>query len=276
MILCVDIGNSRIKWGSFDADGHLRAHGSLATSTNLDAEMRTLLSSKDQGSSHARALISCVAGHEVLSPITQLLSELEIPWTSMTTATQAAGVRNRYQPADSLGSDRWAALIGAWHQSRQMASPCQSVLVVNAGTALTVDGLLAEIETPGYANFVGGIIVPGYLMMQQSLLAGTAGIANALQKSDASIRVHHHDTLPCNTADAVAQGALLAMAGAVRNMFETLQEMASAPPYCMISGGDAALLTQTMQQRMPDARFAQHDHLVLQGLWALDSSLRNS
>lgn len=270
MMLCIDIGNSRIKWGSFDTNGNLGAHGILAASADDDARMRTLWSG------HARALISCVAGNETLEHVTKLLSALNIPWTRIAATTQAAGVRNLYQPAEGLGADRWAALVGAWHQSRQTAPGSQSVLVVNAGSALTIDGLLAEASAPACANFVGGVIVPGYLMMQHSLLTGTAGIASALQKVKTDAPVHHNDTLPCNTAQALSQGALLAMAGAVRAMFEALREMASAPPCCMISGGDAGLLAQTVQQMMPDIAISRHDHLVLQGLWVLSKQAGES
>lgn len=266
MMLCIDIGNSRIKWGSFDTNGNLGTHGILAASADDHASMRTLWSG------HGRALISCVAGNETLEHVTKLLSELGISWTKITATAQAAEVRNLYQPTESLGSDRWAALVAAWHLCRQTSPSIRSALVINAGTALTIDGLLADPAASSCANFVGGIIVPGYLMMQNSLLGGTAGIAGALRNIGGNAQVHHTDTLPCNTAQALTQGALLAMAGAVRHMFEAVREMASAPPYCMISGGDAHMLTQALQRVMPDTQLAQHDHLVLQGLWVIESA----
>ena len=74
---------------------------------------------------------------------------------------EQCGVRNLYQPPVQLGSDRWAALIAAWQQEHT------SCLVVNCGTATTLDALSAQGE------YLGGLILPGVSMMQKSLVTGT-------------------------------------------------------------------------------------------------------
>ena len=81
---------------------------------------------------------------------------------------EAAGVRNGYARPAQLGADRWAALVGAWNQERR---PC---LVVNAGTALTIDVLLEDPERPGHGYFAGGCILPGFDLMRGALNRHTA------------------------------------------------------------------------------------------------------
>jgi len=54
---------------------------------------------------------------------------------------ERCGVRSRYERPEQLGPDRWAALIAA---RALRHAPC---LVVNAGTATTVDALSADGRT---------------------------------------------------------------------------------------------------------------------------------
>jgi len=78
---------------------------------------------------------------------------------------------------------------------------------VNAGTAMTVDALSDTGE------FLGGIIVPGHDLMQQALVANTA----ALKLGEGAFQDY-----PDNTADAIASGAMQALAGAVERMSASL------------------------------------------------------
>jgi type III pantothenate kinase len=132
-------------------------------------------------------------------------------------------------------------------------------VVVNAGTALTIDALATDGH---YGVFVGGLIVPGIRLMQQSLAHGTAGIAE-LPGS--------FSDFPVSTGNAVYSGVLLAAAGAIKAMFANLQYRENEPPRCILNGGDAALLADVLAS---DAEVAKHvviaDNLVLQGLLLME------
>ena len=78
----------------------------------------------------------------------------------------AAGVRNGYSNPAQLGVDRWLAVIGAFHRHRD------ACCVVDAGTALTIDGVDAT------GQHLGGFIVPGPRLMVESLLTGTSDLAD--------------------------------------------------------------------------------------------------
>ena len=90
-----------------------------------------------------------------------------------------------------------SALIGA----RRLSS--DACVVVNAGTAMTVDALTAKGE------FIGGIIVPGFDLMHEALAANTARLSS--QRGDFS-------AFPRNTRDAITSGAIQASCGAVERM----------------------------------------------------------
>jgi type III pantothenate kinase len=149
------------------------------------------------------------------------------------------GVRNGYQQPEQLGSDRWAALIAAW---QYVQGAC---LVVNCGTATTVDALSAKGE------FLGGLILPGVSLMQRSLATNTA----QLIEESGSLQ-----DFPRNTADAIHSGMLRATVGAIRHQFDLLRAR-EGTVRCLIDGGSAGVVRAHLG--LPSE---QLDNLVLRGL----------
>jgi len=153
--------------------------------------------------------------------------------------TAQCGVRNGYARAQQLGSDRWAALIGAWHQVRG------ACLVVNCGTATTVDALSDD------GVFIGGLILPGAALMQRSLHDNAA----LLQSAQGTLR-----DFPLNAADAIRSGTIRATQGAIMRQYNLLQQRFPAAR-CLLSGGAAE---SVMAQLAVGCE--RRDDLVLQGL----------
>src|SRR5665811_873452 len=106
--------------------------------------------------------VSNVAGEEVARHIRNIKVGQSASFNFIVAREMQCGVRNGYSNAGQLGSDRWAALIAAWHLVR---GKC---LVVNCGTAITIDTLSEE------GKFLGGLILPGVDLMRRSLVAATS------------------------------------------------------------------------------------------------------
>jgi type III pantothenate kinase len=234
MILAIDAGNTRIKWGVHDGRGWL-AQGALGR----DEAARL---ARDLGAFPGirQAVISNVAGAECRAALQKVLDQMSVGARWVEAEALACGVSNGYARPGQLGSDRWAALIAAWH-SRQAAC-----VVACAGTALTVDALSSS------GKFLGGLIVPGLNMMKTALNVNTAGVA-----SDEGQLVE----FPTATGDAVHSGALKAMAGAVDHMVASLAAREGAEPLLLLAGGDA----QPLQAALSGAGEIV-DNLVLEGL----------
>jgi type III pantothenate kinase len=145
-------------------------------------------------------------------------------------------MRNRYSRPQQLGCDRWAALIAAW---QQIGGAC---LVVVCGTATTIDALSDSGE------FLGGLILPGVALMQQSLTTATAQL-NAVDGEYADF--------PRNTADALLSGAIQASCGAIQRQYALLNTTSPV----LLSGGAAHLLLPQLQLPVKMV-----DNLVLHGL----------
>jgi len=229
--LLIDAGNTRVKWALVDGDSWLR-NGALPIQNTGElpqyiAELRKI----------KQVWVSNVAGEVVTQQIRDL-PLMEGAECHFIGAQQfQCGVRNSYPNSSQLGSDRWAALIAAWHLLR---GKC---LVVNSGTATTIDTLSAE------GKFLGGLILPGLDLMGQSLVMATAQLGDASGKQV---------LYPTNTADAIYSGALQASCGAVERQYRLLNDDSAT---VLLSGGAAEVLQKNLS--MP-IRIV--DNLVLQGL----------
>ncbi len=159
-------------------------------------------------------------------------------WVSSTRSQ--AGVSSRYDDPAQLGIDRWAALIGA----RRLSS--DSCVVVNAGTAMTVDALTAK------GDFIGGIIIPGFDLMHESLAAHTARL---------SAERGNFTAFPRTTRDAITSGAVQALCGAVERMRDAMLAAGNAEPVLIFSGGAGELVASHMGRPVRIV-----DKLVLEGL----------
>jgi type III pantothenate kinase len=164
---------------------------------------------------------------------------------------ETLGLKNKYDAPESLGVDRWVAMVAAF--KRYLNQP--ACLVVNAGTALTIDAI--------YQNaFLGGLIVPGFSMMQNALLQNTA----AVNPQNGQIK-----TFPLSTADASASGVLSAIVGAIVMQADKLESHCQDVPTVVISGGDAAKLMPILTQVF-GAKPVLAENLVLEGLYLMESA----
>lgn len=232
MLLCIDCGNTRLKWGLHDGQ-HWLKQGALSL-----AELDRLRQEFAGMPLPSRAIACSVAGDQARKAVERSVEALGLPVTWLVSQAAQCGVTNRYTNPAQLGADRWAAMIGARHLH---AGEC---LVVSAGTATTIDVLDAT------GTFQGGLILPGLDLMRASLASNTA----RLPLADGAC-----NPLPRNTADAIVSGALLATAGAIARMF--VHVAATPGATCLVTGGAAAPLLPLLE-----VPWRAVDHLVLEGL----------
>jgi len=255
MILAIDAGNSRVKWGWLEAPPHPAAE--LRWSGIAAVSLIEFAASSDHVNPFSitheapeSIVISNVAGEGA--------HQLLVNWTSIFDAeplwlrgeTERCGVRSRYERPEQLGPDRWAALVAA------RALHSGACLVVNSGTATTVDMLAAD------GIFLGGAILPGVELMRFVLHEHTGRLP---------IQEGQYRDAPRNTVDAIETGCRHAQAGAIERMYRAFREL-DGSPLCVVSGGAGRLL---MDQLAAPRRYVEN--LVLEGLGriALDELRRS-
>jgi len=237
VILLLDVGNTRLKWALASPRGWL-AQGVIP-----NHEVGTLALSQWQNLPRPLRVVGVnVAGEALRVRVEGQLARWRLWPHWLRPGAAAGGVRNAYEQANQLGPDRWAALVAA---RKHTQGAC---VVVNAGTALTIDALDAE----GW--FRGGIILPGINMMRQALAANTA----RLQVSGGIFQA-----FPTNTANAIASGSIQAACGAIDRMRQLLA--IESPEVATILSGGAAPELQAHLAPAPSCR----EHLVLEGVEVL-------
>lgn len=245
MKLLVDMGNSRLKSAICESGGlhafHSEAYEGRRAIECLEAYLLTHEVVTDL------ALVS-VRGKAFEADVRALCEQrgITLYWAGST--AKAYGVRNQYREPETLGSDRFVAMVGA----RALFSD-KHCIVVDCGTAVTIDGLTADGE------FCGGVIIPGLRLWGDSLIQR----ADQLNEH----RLQHPEVFARDTAQAIGSGSLYGLVGAIEGICQRMQsqlETRFGPDIKVtriVCGGDAELITEHAT-----SGFELHPHLVLQGL----------
>ena len=250
--LLLDIGNSRMKWNvwqrdakHFARDTQIVDYKSQAIKQVLDSEWGEI-----RNVIHA-VLVANVAGESVAQQVTAWCVEhWGIDPRFITTGATFHSVKNGYRDHRQLGVDRWLAVIAA-----QQLCPDQDVIVIDCGTATTVDTL--DRNGQHYA----GPIMPGCHLMQGALLANTAKL---------DITSGDHESMSAyveNTQNAIVSGANFAASSALNTIVSQIRrrladEFGDSEAKVIVTGGAA-------QQLMPLTQinhFRSEPDLVLIGL----------
>ena len=242
MMLLVDVGNSRVKWATFDR-GQLGVQSAAAYSGwTMDDWRRALFATPGVES----VFVASVAGEASAALLTEAARlETGRPAQFVATRREAGGVRNAYPEPRLLGVDRWLAAIAAYRLARG------ACCVADVGTAATLDGVASD------GQHVGGFIVPGPELMMRSLWGATSDLASHTATSGAAAGAPFAD----NTRDAIERGCRLAVAAMVdRTVAEMTRLLGSAPVLVLTGGGAPGIeaLVETPARPVPD--------LVLRGL----------
>ena len=252
--LAIDIGNTRLKWALYASP---QPGAAVLDSGAVFLEtIDTLAEHEWKRLAVPGSMLGCnVAGDAVRRRVEEQLELWDIAPRWVVPSARDDGVINGYEHPTRLGSDRWAALIGArWHvqhRAHQQRAPERPALVVMVGTAVTVDSLDAD------GRFLGGLIMPGFGLMLRALEMGTAGL-----KAPTGEAVE----FPTNTSDALMSGGADAIAGAVERMHRKLLKRCGQEPALLMSGGAAVKL-----QSISDLPFETVETLIFDGLLQLQS-----
>lgn len=245
MNLYVDVGNSRIKW-KYDGMVEAMAAGSLE---QLSLQWNELKAVKLQS-----AAGSCVRSRSLADEINELSQacfDMPVVWQS--SVAVACGVTNAYAQPQNLGVDRWAVLIAA-----RARYPNQACIVVDAGTAITVDLLDAS------GLHLGGVILPGARSMLDTLNRAEQLFPDA--NRDLHEIAKSVSPFASSTQDAVLAGIVFAVQGGVKAVIEQQAAQINVKIEMLpiiLTGGDSTMLKldSLQTQQVPD--------LVLEGLRVL-------
>lgn len=278
MKLLVEIGNTSLKWAPLDAE----LPGPMVAARHFGSLPIDVLASWEKLESVDGVLVASVGPASVLDAVSSATAAYwQCPLERIESKGEAWGVQIAYQEPVRLGVDRFLALIGAqWLAERpdllakagpdpMRAEPKSATavtatthpdseppqtpeqgcatLVIDAGTAITFDALLAD------GRHRGGQILPGIAMLRASLLQGTRMPPHQAQD--------HYTPWGTDTGPAISAASLQAPAALAERLRSALQQETGKVPRLIITGGDADRLAPLLRR----AVHLQPD-LVLMGL----------
>ncbi|HEY0202346.1 MAG TPA: type III pantothenate kinase [Burkholderiaceae bacterium] len=242
--MAIDIGNTRLKWALY-AD-HRPGAALLTQGAEFLENIDQLAEGPWAALTPPQRMLGCVvAGDAVKRRVQEQMELWDVTPQWVVSSAAEAGVVNGYDYPTRLGTDRWVAMIGAWHRTlaRGAARP---LVVVMVGTAVTVDAVDAQ------GRFLGGLILPGHGIMLRALESGTAGL---------HVPTGEVQLFPTNTSDALTSGGTYAIAGAVERMYQHLVQHCGAAPACIMTGGAGWKMAPSMTRP-----FELVDNLIFDGL----------
>lgn len=246
-----DIGNSRIKWAQLDPDGDRNELYDVGGVSHRQPVFDEIASTNwSDWPRPEQVIVSSVVADEYWQQLQDWCIQhwRQTPVRVISTA-EGYGIRNAYARPEELGSDRWAALVGAHHLLHS------ETCVIDCGTAITVDFLDAA------GQHLGGYIIPGLRLMQQSLAQRTDAIQLLSQPAGAATGLKHSTEPGKSTSECIGHGLLMAATGLVEVSCRKMEMQMGKPFHYLLTGGNAEQLASCLGEGVQ-----LEPHLVLLGL----------
>ena len=153
----------------------------------------------------------------------------------------------RVEQPERVGTDRLVAALAA----AALRTDAQAVIVIDAGSAITVDLVSAD------GAFEGGAILPGFEMMAAALAQQTDQLP-LIEPSDST---QPPPVVGKSTVQAIRSGLFWSHIGAVRELVGRISSELEVPPEIFVAGGDAEIIAKFL-----NASVRVVPNLVFQGI----------
>jgi type III pantothenate kinase len=254
MLLVIDVGNTNIVMGIYQAD-RLIMDWRIRTERNITEDEFNVIASNLFTGSKIRAkniqstVISCV-----VPPMVTILDSFcrkylnHVPlWVDAKTYT---GMPILYHNPAEVGADRIVNSVAAYHKYKT------SLIVIDFGTATTFDVISAKGE------YLGGAICPGIMIASEALFKKASKLPRV------EIFVPPDRVIGKDTASSIKSGIIFGYASLVDGMVRRIKAEMGVPCGVIATGGLARLMSnvsETIERIEPG--------LTLEGLRIISASL---
>jgi type III pantothenate kinase len=263
MLLAVDIGNTNVTLGVFDAE-RIAASWRLSTDPRrLPDEYALQLSELLPMKGVKLADVDAISMCSVVPPLTQVFEEASRTLFGVKPLIVGAGtrtgVRVRYDSPHDVGADRVVDAAAAYHFHGGPA------VVVDFGTATVFDAISAD------GAYLGGAISPGLGIAAESLYQSTSMLRRVEMTAPET-------AIGTSTAHSMQSGLVFGYAGLVEAMVRRFKdELGDSSATVIGTGGLAELMAQeTSVFDIVDQELTLRGLAYIYGLNALDADKRGS
>lgn len=233
MILVVDIGNTNIHLGLFTR-GVLRATWDLSTDVRRTVDEYAFLLSGLLGPdlNIEGAIFSSVVPRLTPTIFGAIKKSTHVEPMQLDANTET-GIVNGYLNPYEVGMDRLAAAAGGYYF---FGAP---LLVLDYGTAITLEFVDEPIKPGGKPVYRGGVIMPGIKLAAEALAQGTAQLPPIDITEPGRL-------IGKTTVESIQSGLINGYLGAVESLVEKAQEEIGKACRVVSTGGDAVRLHKFM------------------------------
>lgn len=237
MLLAIDIGNTRTKFGLFENDAIVRR---FDVSTKPAPNAREILQTIKNETLSAVIISSVVP--EIDAHYAEIFEKRCGFEPVFVDFSFDFDLKINYSPPENLGIDR---LIAAFAAVEKWGEAC---IVCDFGTATTIDVVTAKRE------FLGGIIAPGMNTLSASLASKTSKLPPVSIAKPANV-------IGTTTVEAIQSGIYFGYIGLVDGIIERMTTELGARARVVATGGFAALIAESSAKID-----VADDNLLLEGL----------
>ncbi|MFZ1700321.1 MAG: type III pantothenate kinase [Pyrinomonadaceae bacterium] len=227
MLLAVDIGNSRIKFGIFSGDTLI---SKLSIPTIRDISAPELMSAI--GDKVERSVTEVIVSSVVPEVNTAVRSYIESHFgvePYFVTNDADFGLQINYHPLEDAGSDR---LINTFSAVEKYGAPC---IVCSFGTALTID------HVDENRVLTGGLIAPGMNTLAAALKLTTSRLPEVEIEKPANV-------IQNTTVGSIRSGIVYGYFGLFEGLIQRLKDEIDGNPKVVATGGFAELISGNTDQ----------------------------
>ncbi|MDX2370378.1 MAG: type III pantothenate kinase [Colwellia sp.] len=224
MITLVDIGNSRTKVCVVSQE----SRGAVKSLPNelLSSDYLTEYFDKS-----AKLIVASVSRNELTDKIESWCQKHKIPYQQVVSEKRRNDVISAYHQPSQLGVDRWLTLIAA-----DSLYPNKNILIIDAGTATTIDLLAANGEHQG------GWILAGIDMLFSCVLDNTSQVkANAANTASLSFGA--------SSSENVNNATWAATVGAINLAVLQSEQQDVVIDEILLTGGNGRALSRLLTHR---------------------------
>ena len=235
MILCLDVGNTNIKFGLFDGDNlshSWRMHSDVLKTADDYGINVTSFFNRVGLDLH---IVDGIIISSVVPAINYTLEHMCKLYFDIVPLFVSPGIKTglniRYDDAKELGADRIVNSVSAFER---FGGP---LVVIDVGTALTFNAISKNGE------FLGGAICPGIRIAMKSLAANTAKLPNVELMKPSSV-------IGKNTKGCIQSGFFYGYVGIMNYMIDKFRKELGSDTKVVATGGLVNLISDECEEHM--------------------------
>lgn len=242
MIALIDIGNTRTKFCFFDQKTRTPIQIVVNNSFNQHWFDSVFIHVKE-------VIVANVSSTAITEELQQWCQHKNITYKAVVSERENHGVISAYTKPEQLGVDRWLTLVAT-----ASLYPQKNILIIDAGTATTVDLLSAS------GQHIGGWILAGIDTLFTSILANTNNV-----QADHNVKVNL--SFGITTSENVNNACWAATIGIIKVAITQAQQQSIVVDEIVLTGGNGEIIASLLASPLL-ATVTVIDDLIFQGLHA--------